>query len=180
MSNSKQFPSHALAEFFKGHDEVKAKEDAKTRKKNATIEEKRRTMAPMNALLKSLVTIGVRLQDGRMFQFYERESSPSWSPGFSLCFDHPVPIEIAIPNDPVKEGAVVIRVAAEDKEAYLLEKKFESLNLGMDALAAYLGRHTVMMEIDIRQKNVKQASHKIHQKDIEQRDEGNLSQDTAV
>lgn len=180
MSEQKAFPSHALAEFFKGHDSARAKEELKAKKRNAIIEEKKKTMYPMAALLKSLVTIGITLRDGRTFSFYERDSSPMWSPGVSLCFDHPSPIEIAIPNEPLKEGAIVIKVAAEDKESHFLEKKFDTIEAGMDALAAYLGRHTIKLEIDIRKK-VGAAQRKEESSRISNRDrDDELPQDRAV
>lgn len=46
-----------------------------------------------------------------VFSVQEGESSPSWQPGISLYIDHPVEIEIAIPNirSRKNEGVVVIK-----------------------------------------------------------------------
>ena len=84
--------------------------------------------------------------------WYEKESSPTWSPGVSLCFDHPAEIEIAVPNDRDGDGVVIIRVASPHKDELLLNRRFDSMEMACKALAKFIGNNTESLENDPRGK----------------------------
>jgi hypothetical protein len=158
-------PPSALRLFFKEYDQVRAEEDKKNARLKKIAIHKQEELVPVKSFLKSLTTLGVQFKDGRLFQFYEKESSPTWQPGASLFFDYPALIEIAIPNNPKKDGAIAIRVAQEDKDSTVLQQKFETVLAGLEALAGYLGKHTYQLELDPR--NREEAMKKIqHKKQI--------------
>lgn len=151
-------PPSVLKAFFKEHDKTREIEEQKARQRERLVIEKQKMLTPVKAFLRGLTTLGVQLKNGRSFQFYERESSPSWQPGFSLFFDHPSPVEIAIPNNAKRDGKIVIRVASVDPDSFLLEKKFDTVEEGMEVLAAYLGKHCTSLEIDPRNKEKSQEA----------------------
>lgn len=151
-------PPSVLKAFFKEHDKTREIEEQKARQRERLVVEKQKMLAPVKAFLRGLTTLGVQLRNGRTFQFYEKESSPSWQPGFSLFFDHPSPVEIAIPNNFKRDGKIVIRVASIDPDANLLEKHFDSVKDGMEVLASYLGKHSSALEIDPRNKEKTQEA----------------------
>lgn len=84
------------------------------------------------------------------FKFYLVDSSKTWSPGISIFFDHPCEVEIAIPNKPLEEGVVVIKVASHHPDSYILEQKFTSFEAACKALARFLSKNTVKIVKDPR------------------------------
>ena len=79
----------------------------------------------------------------KKFQFYHVDSSKKWSPGISIWFDHPAQVEIAIPNNKIEEGVVVIKVATHHPDSYILEQKFLNYENACEALGKFLGKCTV-------------------------------------
>ncbi len=80
---------------------------------------------------------------GEKFVFYLTDSSKKWYPGVSIMFDNPAEIEIAIPNNPKEEGVVVIKVASNHPDAYILEQYFSSYESACEALSRFLARSTI-------------------------------------
>lgn len=79
----------------------------------------------------------------KKFLFYHVDSSKKWSPGISIWFDHPAQVEIAIPNNTIEEGVVIIKVATHHPDSYILEQKFLSYENACEALGKFLGKCTV-------------------------------------
>ena len=155
-------PPSALKLFFKEYDRVRAEEEQKNARLQKLAAHKQEQLIPVKSFFKSLTTLGVQFKDGRLFQFYEKESSPTWQPGASLFFDYPALIEVAIPNSHKKDGAIAIRIAQEDKESTVLQQRFETVLEGLEALASYLGKHTFQLELDPR--NREETMKKLQQK----------------
>jgi hypothetical protein len=82
------------------------------------------------------------------FEIRHAESSKKWAPGISILFDHPADVEIAIPNRPDEEGIVVIKVASEHPDSYILEQHFTSFESACEALGKFLGKCTVSIGKD--------------------------------
>lgn len=95
------------------------------------------------------------------FKFYLVDSSKTWSPGISIFFDHPCEVEIAIPNKPIDEGVVVIKVASHHPDSYMLEQKFNNFEGACKALARFLSKNTVKISKDPR-KYVRENLQKIN------------------
>jgi hypothetical protein len=157
----------ALAEFLLAFDERKRKETGRAQMEVQAVERKRKTLSPLRAFLQKFVELGLVVPDSRVgtapgvstnatmsFSFYESESSPSWSPGVSLYFDHPAEVEISIPNDAdrPKNGMVVIRSVTSHKDRNVLHQKFETVEQAKDALAKFLGKSAVAIENDPRKR----------------------------
>jgi hypothetical protein len=162
MTQKSHISPNVVKAFFKEFDKTKQEEQRKNQKFAKMSAEKSVTLTPVKDFLRTLSTLGVQMKDGRMFQFYERDSSPSWQPGVSLFFDYPAPVEIAIPNNTQKEGALVIRIAREDPDSIRLQQRFETIEEGLEVLASFLGKHTFQLEIDPR--NREETREKINQK----------------
>lgn len=163
-------PSSAIQNFFSAYDAAKEEEVRRAERLQKIAEEKQKILAPIKHFFRGLTTMGVQLKDGRLFQFYEKESSPTWAPGVSLMFDHPAEIEIAVPNSHKKDGAVVVAVVTE-KIAHreLLQKRFETVAEALDAIASFLGNHTKRMDIDPRyEANLKQ---RVEEREMRRREE---------
>ncbi len=95
------------------------------------------------------------------FKFYLVDSSKTWSPGVSIFFDHPCEVEIAIPNKPLEDGVIVIKVASHHPDSYILEQKFTSFEAACKALARFLSKNTVKIGKDPR-KYVRENLQKIN------------------
>jgi hypothetical protein len=148
-------PKSAFHLFFKELDESRSKLKRQSDQVRKKIQQKEEALIPIESLLKGLSALGVHLACGREFSYYKKESSPSWAPGISILFDHPFLVEIAIPNVPKEEGAVVIRVISDqDPHANVLNRKFESVVQATESLAKYLGRHSIALEMDPRTEDV--------------------------
>jgi hypothetical protein len=149
MTQKNSISPHVAKAFFAAFDDNRRAEHIRQERMKKIAANKQQILAPVKHFLQTLTTMGVHMRDGRSFTFYEKESSPSWQPGVSLLFDHPIPVEIAIPNTP-KEGAIVIRCPVEHPDVQPLEKHFNSVEDGLAALASFLGKHTQQLEIDPR------------------------------
>jgi len=76
-----------------------------------------------------------------VFAVLEGESSPSWSPGTSLFFDHPSEVEIAVPNvrNRSKEGLIVIRCSnGHPLSEKINNTKYETVEKACEAISELL------------------------------------------
>lgn len=156
----------ALNFFLAAFDERKRKESARANMEQQIIDKKRKVLAPIKAFLVRFNDLGLIVPDAeignpgislhstRRFNAYEMESSPSWAPGISLCFDHPAPVEIAVPNeaDVERMGVVVMKCASSHRDKNILEQKHLSVEGAKDALARFLGKTAISIETDPRKK----------------------------
>lgn len=85
----------------------------------------------------------------QLFEFRLVDSSKKWEPGISIWFNHPAEVEIAIPNKP-EQGVVVIKVATEHPDAYILEQRFANFQSACEALGKFLGACTTSIGKDPR------------------------------
>jgi hypothetical protein len=85
--------------------------------------------------------------ENKKFIFYYMDSSKTWSPGISLCFDNPAAVEIAVPNNR-EDGYVVVKVSSDHPDAYILEQKFLNPISVCDALGKFLSKNTVSLNVD--------------------------------
>jgi hypothetical protein len=112
-------------------------------------------------------TKNVRSMEGiepKKFAFSLVDSSKTWAPGVSIWFDNPAQVEIAIPNKPLEEGVVVIRVASHHPDAYILEQRFQTFEAACEALGRFLGRCTTSIGKSPRQylKEVQQRKQNVN------------------
>ncbi len=147
--------------FLKSYlNEVEEKEKKKNQvtqddRKIAAIKEKK--LAPIIEFLQKFVDFEVFVKhrdqathrlnqegiQGEKFSFYLQDSSKKWYPGVSIMFDHPAEIEIAIPHNQKEDGIVVIKVASNHPDAYILEQYFSSYESACEALSRFLAKSTV-------------------------------------
>lgn len=123
-----------LEVFFKAFDEKERKKQEKENFLQKILKTKREKLDPIKQFLREFEKIhvkvrnsdngtpGVGLQVAQRFTVYEKESSSSWSPGVSIYFDHPLKVEIAVPNDS-KQGLFVINTVTDDP---IWTQKFKS------------------------------------------------------
>lgn len=154
----------ALNEFLNEFDNKKRRQQQRAAIDEQSIAKKRASLEPIRRLLSKFTEFGIIVSDAdrgargvpadatKQFSYYEGESSPSWYPGVSLFFDHPVPAEIAIPNehDQAKEGVVVIRLANNHKDQNMLLQRFANLEVAAEVLAKFLGKNALGMAHDPR------------------------------
>ena len=130
--------------------------------------QKRKKLSIMESFLQKFVNIEIMVHhrdqytknninnDGikpQKFSFYLVDSSKKWSPGISIFFDHPAEVEIAIPNKPEDEGVIVIKVASQHPDAYILEQKFQTIESACEAIARFLSRCTTQINKETREHN---------------------------
>ncbi len=156
----------SLEQFLSAFDDRKKKETQRAMHESRKIAAKRQALQPIRNFLQHFVTMGLIVQHGRAgepgvgpdeqvkFRFYEGESSPTWSPGVSLYFDHPAEVEIAIPNESQLEefGPVAIRSVTNHKDRNMLHRKFQSVDAAKDAVARFLGKNAIAIENDPRKR----------------------------
>lgn len=154
----------ALSEFLQAFDDKKRKETHRATHELKQIDRKRQQLTPIRELLQQFVEMGLVIASSKQslpgaepsstqkFKFYEGESSPAWGPGVSLFFDHPIEVEIAIPNDLdlAKMGAVVISCVTTHRDKAMLERKFNTIEAAKDVLARFLGKNAISIEHDPR------------------------------
>ena len=131
------------------------------KKDQVVADDKKRKLKPIEDFLQKLVDFGVVVYNNSKFlqedidaivkkepfSYTYIDSSKSWSPGFSLYFEHPAQVEIAIPNS-FDEGAVIIKVSSEHPDAYLLDHSFPSIVSACEALGKFLSKNTVEIMVD--------------------------------
>ena len=144
----------AMSHFLAAMESTQKKEEKKVLRSDQISHDKSLKLIPVRKLLQRFkeMDLWVRNTDSfghsplhapstspQKFEPYENESSPSWAPGVSVFFDHPAAVEIAIPNDPEKEGVVVIRCSTRHPNSNLFTKKFENMQDACIALSEFLG-----------------------------------------
>ena len=143
-------------DFLKAFEEKKEKEILISQEEKTIVLNKYNKIQPIKEFLQKFVDANVYVShkdnfdsvmllqkpEPQKFFFYEKDSSASWAPGVSLCFDHPAEVEIAVPNDPA-EGIVVIHAASKHPFNYLLQKQFIDIVSACHALAGFISRNTV-------------------------------------
>jgi hypothetical protein len=165
-------PSAAFRMFFKEFDAGRTKLKEVEQKTKAILIKKDAALRPIESLLKGLCTLGVQVGEGQLLSYYKKESSPTWRPGTSILLDSPSLIEIAIPNNIEKDGAIVIKVMSrDDPYAEILNRRFDTVLHGAESLAQYLGRHSISIEMDPRTEDLT----KLQAQEIERRKE-NMNQ----
>lgn len=114
------------------------------------IAEKKVIIQPIRHFLRELARRGLRVPHyerfnrGIMsypsmpFRPYSANSSPLWSPGISMFFDHPAQVEIAVPNHREKEGMIVVNVSSHHPKADLLRQTFYSQSQVCKVLATFI------------------------------------------
>lgn len=98
-------------------------------------------------LLSSLILDDLKPQK---FTYRFEESSPPWAPGISIIFDHPGKVEIAIPNQPEKDGVVKIHLSSPHPAAYLFQGVFSSQRQVCEAIGRFLGKSTTSVGSGIK------------------------------
>ena len=147
-----------LNDFLKEFKEKEKKKIFLNKEEQAIALKKSHKLEPIKMFLQKFVDLGVVVYNAERynrnvfhyntdnqeqeFKYYESDSSESWAPGISICFEHPAQVEIAIPNKP-EEGIVIIKVASQHPDYYLLEQKFSSMESACHALAKFLGKNTI-------------------------------------
>lgn len=92
-----------------------------------------------------LSSVNLGLLEAQRFQVYENESSDIWKPGYSIFFDHPAQVEIAIPNPSPnnEQPAVIIRCTTHHPDSHILNQHFNTIADGCLALSTFLGKNSV-------------------------------------
>lgn len=162
MSNENDIADSAFEEFFslvekRQHEESKRNEQAKR-----IIAEKNQILIPIRKLLFKLMNAGLYVNNSgqhdhhlisrnfapQLFVVYENESSPHFQPGSSIYFDHPVAVEIAVPNakDREQEGVIKISTATPHPNGSLLLGPFRTTEEACSALVRFLSSSTIRIE----------------------------------
>lgn len=144
-------------EFLKEFEEREQEKTLLNRDEQLIAIKKREKLKPIRDFLQKFVELEIKVRhsdkygkqfihnnslvDEQLFSFYEQDSSNSWAPGISVCFDHPAIVEIAVPNKP-EDGEIVIKVASNHPDAFLLERNFFGIEAACAALAKFIGRNT--------------------------------------
>lgn len=162
-----------IKSYLKDVQENENKKIRVSKEERAIAKEKEAKLEFIKKFLQKFVDLGVRVHHSDQytkntktdvtnspqdFSFYIIDSSKSWAPGFSILFNHPAMVEIAIPNNPEYEGVVVIKVATHHPDAYILEQKFSTYESACEALGRFLGKCTHSIKQDPKKylKNVEQ------------------------
>lgn len=162
MNNENDIADSAFEEFFslvekRQHEESKRNEQAKR-----IIAEKNQILIPIRKLLFKLMNAGLYVNNSgqhdyhlisrsfapQLFVVYENESSPHYQPGSSIYFDHPVAVEIAVPNakDRDQEGIIKISNSTPHPNGNLLVGPFRTTEEACTALVRFLSSSTIRIE----------------------------------
>lgn len=154
----------ALGDFFSMFDQKVQSEERRATFDERIIASKKEKLEPVAKFLRRLTAMGLTVRDSdagiggiplastKKFEFYEAASSPSWAPGVSLFFDHPIQAEIAVPNDMdvEKMGAVVVGIGSRHPDAGMLQQKFKTVEALKETLAKFMAKNTLSIERDPR------------------------------
>lgn len=151
--------------FIKEYTEKEKKKITHSQEDRAIAMQKKKKIAIMEEFLQKFVDLEIIVNhkdkytksttsneniEPQKFQFYLVDSSKAWSPGISIFFDHPCEVEIAIPNKPLEDGVVIIKVASHHPDSFILEQKFNSFESACKALGRFLSKCTVKINKDPR------------------------------
>lgn len=158
--------NEAILIFMKEYQDKKKKESIKNNSNKFREDKKLLKLASIISFLDECVKNKLVVQSNRLsnitapkayvdktdtvpFSFYRADSSPSWKPGVSVFFDHPIQTEIAIPNDydVTTDGAVIIRTSGYHKDVDMFKKKFKTMEEARSALALFLGRNAIKIDM---------------------------------
>lgn len=146
-------------EFLKGFEEQEQKKILLSREEQEIAQRKSIELEPIRKFLQKFIDLEVKVKhcdyhsrdvlqkldimnDAQLFNYYNEESSTSFSPGISIMIDHPAQIEIAVPNNK-EEGIVVVKVATYHPDAHILSQSFGSIESVCQALARFISKNTV-------------------------------------
>lgn len=130
---------------------------------NNLIHEKDRIMLPMRKFLFEIEKLRLIVSNSeqfsspsrqkinpQVFRVFEFESSPRWSPGNSLIFDHPAQVEIAIPNpnDRHQTGVIVIHFSSNHPDSEIAKGPFFKIDDAINALSKFLLKNTIKSELN--------------------------------
>jgi len=158
----KDIAENALAEFFSLVEKRQTEDSKRSEQNKRIIAEKNQILIPIRQLLYKLTAVGLYVNHQgqhdhhlmtrnfapQPFQVWENESSPHYAPGSSLYFDHPVAVEIAVPNqkDREAEGLVKISCTTPHPHAKLLAGPFRTTEEACAALVRFLSSSTIRIE----------------------------------
>lgn len=159
---SKDIADNAFEEFFSLVEKRNTEESKRNEQAKRIIAEKNQILIPIRKLLFKLMGAGLYVNNNgqhdhhlisrnyapQLFEVYENESSPHFLPGSSIYFDHPVAVEIAVPNakDRDQEGLIKISCATPHPNASLLMGPFRTTEEACSALVRFLSSSTIRIE----------------------------------
>lgn len=158
----KDIADSAFEEFFSLVEKRHTEESKRNEQARRIIAEKNQILIPIRKLLFKLMGAGLYVNNSgqhdhhlisrnfapHLFQVYENESSPHFQPGSSIYFDHPVAVEIAVPNhkDRDMEGLIKIACATPHPNASILLGPFRTTEEACGALVRFLSSSTIRIE----------------------------------
>lgn len=163
----------AILIFMQEFNDKKKQEKLNTSSNTIREDRKKKKLEPIKAFLDQLQQSKLKVANNKytsiapvksdnnnedmIFLYKEIKSSPSWSPGISLFFEHPIETEIAIPNDyDIEEfGEVVIKTSGYHKDNHIINRKFYSIEEAKKALALFLGKNARGLEDGKQEKEQK-------------------------
>lgn len=143
--------------FLNGYNERSKKKQTISQEESLIAESKKRQLATIITFLDKFVGMDVYVnhydiyslntlsrQDlkPQKFTYQLDDSSKRWAPGISIVIQHPGNIEIAIPNKPSEEGAVVVHLSTPHPQAHLLQGNFSNQLQVCEAMARFLSFST--------------------------------------
>lgn len=162
MNNENDIADSAFEEFFSLVEKRQNEENKRNDQAKRLIAEKNQILIPIRKLLLKLMNAGLYVNNNgqhdyhlvsrnfapQLFVVYENESSPHYQPGSSIYFDHPVAVEIAVPNvkDRQQEGLIKISCAGIHPNGNLLVGPFYTAEEACSALVRFLSSSTIRIE----------------------------------
>lgn len=159
---SKDIADNAFNEFFNLLHKKTSHDNKRSETNKRIIAEKNEILIPIRKLLARLMDVGLFVEHQghfdpllttknfapQEFKVWENESSPHFQPGSSIYFDHPIAIEIAVPNmkEREAEGIIKINCSTPHPLSKLLSGPFFTPEDACAALVQVLSRTTIRVE----------------------------------